>query len=286
MRVKVKSTTRRPLARAPYRRSPVVGLTDLSGTASGHLYAMCGRTTLVASDADIARWLGLRGPEWTPRFNLCPGQDLLVVRRGEAGELELRPLRWGLIAWWATDPRIAFQCINARAETVATKPAFRDAFRERRCLIIVDGWYEWATETGRRKQPHAIRMPDGAPFAFAGLWESWRPSEGADPIETCTIVTTVTCQATARLHHRMPVVLSEDRYAAWLDPYMSRRELEAMLTPYEGALDVFPVSSLVNAGKVDDERCLDRIAVTAEDPSRTAPPVIGMDGSGQGELPL
>ena len=159
------------------------------------------------------------------------------------------------------------QCINARAETVATKPAFRDAFRERRCLIIVDGWYEWATRAGRRKQPYAIRMPDGAPFAFAGLWDSWRPSEGADPIETCTIVTTVTCSATAHRHHRMPVMLSPEMYPAWLDPYARRDELQAMLKPYDGALDVFPVPALVNAGKVDDERCLERIAVTDDEPA-------------------
>ncbi len=151
------------------------------------------------------------------------------MRRGASGELETLPMRWGLIPWWATDPRIAFQCINARAETVATKPAFRNAFRERRCLIIVDGWYEWASVAGRRKQPYAIRMPDGAPFAFAGLWDAWRPSEGADSIETCTIVTTVTCQGTAHLHH------------------------------------------LVNAGKVDDERCLERIAVPDDGLAPTTP---------------
>jgi putative SOS response-associated peptidase YedK len=247
---------------------------------------MCGRTTLVASEVHIARWLRLRVAEWTPRYNLCPGQDLLVVRRAESGELEALPMRWGLIPWWATDPRIAFQCINARAETVATKPAFRDAFRERRCLIIVDGWYEWATVAGRRKQPYAIRMPDGSPFAFAGLWDSWRPSQGADPTETCTIVTTVTCQATAHLHHRMPVVLSPDMCAAWLDPSARRRALEAMLTPYDGPLDVFPVPALVNAGKIDDERCLERIVMANEELSATAPPVIGPDRSGQGELPL
>lgn len=247
---------------------------------------MCGRTTLVASEVDLARWLGTRLSDWAPRYNLCPGQDLLVVRHGESAELEAVPLRWGLIPWWATDPRIGFQCINARAETVATKPAFRDAFRERRCLIIVDGWYEWTSAAGRRKQPYAIRMPDGAPFAFAGLWDAWRPSESANPIETCTIVTTVTCRATAHLHHRMPVVLPPEMYVAWLSPHTRRRELEAMRTPYEGPLEVFPVASFVNAGKIDDERCLERIAVSDEEPCRAAPPSARVDDSGQGELPL
>jgi len=246
---------------------------------------MCGRTTLVASELDIARWLELRVPEWRPRYNLCPGDNLLVVRVGETGELEALPMRWGLIPSWATDPRIAFQCINARAETVATKPAFRDAFRERRCLIVVDGWYEWATLEGRRKQPYAIRMPDGAPFAFAGLWESWRPAAGKEPLETCTIVTTVTAASTAHLHHRMPIVLGPASYARWLGRRTGRRELMAMLNPFEGALDVFPVSTAVNSGKVDEVRCLERIVVDEELPAST-PSVFGSDESGQGELPL
>jgi putative SOS response-associated peptidase YedK len=219
---------------------------------------MCGRTTLIASAELVARWLGLEVGGWMPRYNLCPGEDLLVVRLGATGEAEAVPMRWGLIPYWAKDPKIAWQCINARAETVATKPAFREAFQRRRCLIVVDGWYEWETLPGRRKQPFAIRMPDGSPFAFAGLWERWRPPEG-EPLTTCTIVTTEANATTEHLHHRMPVVLSPSDFPGWLDRKTPAAGIEAMLTPYEGALDVFPVSTAVNSGRVDDERCLDRL---------------------------
>jgi putative SOS response-associated peptidase YedK len=219
---------------------------------------MCGRTTLIASAELVARWLGLDVKGWTPRYNLCPGEDLLVVRLSRDGEPEAVPMRWGLVPYWATDPRIAYQCINARAETVATKPAFRDAFRRRRCLIVVDGWYEWGTLPGRRKQPCAIRMPDGAPFAFAGLWETWRQPDGGR-LATCTIVTTDANDATQHLHHRMPVVLSPSMFPVWLEPQTPVAALHAMLRPYDGTLDVFPVSTMVNSSRVDDAQCLARV---------------------------
>jgi putative SOS response-associated peptidase YedK len=217
---------------------------------------MCGRTTLIASAAVVARWLGLEVGEWAPRYNLCPGEDLLVVRLSAAGEAEAMPMRWGLVPYWAKDPRIAYQCINARAETVTTKPAFRDAFQRRRCLIVIDGWYEWETLPGGRKQPYAIRMPDGAPFAFAGLWETWRPPQG-ERLTTCTIVTTGANAATLHLHHRMPVVLSPEEFPAWLDPATPVAALQAMLRPYDGALAVFRVSPMVNNGRVDEAKCLE-----------------------------
>jgi putative SOS response-associated peptidase YedK len=220
---------------------------------------MCGRTTLIVSAQLVARWLGLEVGAWRPRYNLCPGEDLLVVRLGTTGQPEVLPMRWGLIPYWAKDPKIAWQCINARAETVATKPAFREAFQRRRCLIVVDGWYEWETLPGRRKQPYAIRMPDGSPFAFAGLWERWRPLEG-EPVETCTIVTTAANAATAHLHHRMPVVLPLSEFPAWLDSKTPAADLQAMLQPYQGAVDVFPVSMSVNSGRVDEAQCLVPIA--------------------------
>ena len=131
---------------------------------------MCARATLIASAADVARWLGLDIGALEPKYNLSPGQDVLVVRLGADADPEAVPMRWGLVPNWAPDPKIAYRTINARAETVATKPSFRDAFRLRRCLVIVDGWYEWAAIPGlRRKQPYAIRMPDGSPFALAGI---------------------------------------------------------------------------------------------------------------------
>ena len=144
------------------------------------------------------------------------------------------------------------------------RPAFREAFEIRRCLIVVDGWYEWLTAPSRRRQPYAVRMPDGAPFAFAGLWERWYAAQSDEPLLTCTIVTTITCKATAHLHHRMPVVLSPEHFAAWLDPGTPVTRVQAMLRPYDGPLDIFPVSTMMNAGKVDEARCLDRVTDEAE----------------------
>ena len=224
---------------------------------------MCGRTTLVASAASVAHWLGLDVPEWVPRYNVCPTEALLVVRLGADSEPEALCMKWGLVPYWTADPRIGAQCINARAETIATKPAFRDAFRLRRCLIVVDGWYEWATR-GRRKQPVAIRMPDDSPFAFAGLWEQWCPPQGDEPLLTCTIATTVASPATAHLHHRMPVVLVPSQFGAWLDPATPAADLREMLAPYGGPLRLFPVSPVINTGDVDDARCLEPVVAAVD----------------------
>jgi putative SOS response-associated peptidase YedK len=174
-------------------------------------------------------------------------------------------MRWGLIPSWATDPRIANQCINARAETIDTKPAFREPYlRGQRGLIVVDGWYEWMTLPSRRRQPFAIRLPDASPFAFAGLWDTWRSPESGEAVTTCTIVTTVTGVATAHLHHRMPVVLGRGDYRKWLEPGTAPADLRAMLVPYAGALDIFPVSTALNAGTTDEPGCLERVTDEAE----------------------
>jgi putative SOS response-associated peptidase YedK len=227
--------------------------------ARDYLPIMCARATLIASASIVARWLGLDVEGWEPHYNLSPGQEVLAVRLGAHGEPEAVPMRWGLVPNWAEDPRIAFRTVNARAETVATKPSFRDAFRERRCLVIVDGWYEWEAIPGHRKQPYAIRMPGGSPFALAGLWDTWRPRPGqaGEPLTTCTVITTKASETTKALHDRMPAVLPIDSLPAWLDPRTRLSEARAMLEPYGGNLDVFPVSTIVNSGRVDDSRCLE-----------------------------
>src|SRR4051812_34360542 len=145
--------------------------------------------------------------DWDPpRYNIAPTQQVAAVRASaDAGRRELVPLKWGLIPSWAKDPKIATQCLNARGETVAEKPAFRSAFKRRRCLILADGYYEWTGPKGQ-KQPWRLRLRDNAPFAFAGLWECWRRPEG-DPVETCTIVTTEANELAAKYHDRMPVIL-------------------------------------------------------------------------------
>ena len=139
-----------------------------------------------------------------------------MVRRGDENVLVL--FHWGLIPFWAKDRSIGYRMINARSETVAAKPAFRNAFKARRCLILADGFYEWKKVKGT-KQPMLISRPDGSPMAFAGIWETWQPKvKGAEPIKSCAILTTAACKQLADIHHRMPVILAKAAWEAWLNP--------------------------------------------------------------------
>jgi putative SOS response-associated peptidase YedK len=145
-----------------------------------------------------------------PRYNIAPTQDVAVVRLNPSTEKrELSMLRWGLIPFWAEDPKVGYSTINARAETVATKPSFREAFKKRRCLVVADGFYEWQRTDGQ-KQPYLIHLKDNSPFAFAGLWERWRKGEQA--IESCSIIVTEPNAVLEPIHDRMPVILSPEDY--------------------------------------------------------------------------
>ncbi|AWK87070.1 SOS response-associated peptidase [Azospirillum thermophilum] len=199
-------------------------------------------------------------PNLPARWNVAPTQDVPVIRRAEDGN-HLALLRWGLVPSWAADPSVGARMINARGESVAGKPAFRDAFRKRRCLVPLDGFYEWAAE-GRRKQGYVIRRRDRSPFALAGLWERWRGPKGgpplAEPLETMTIVTTGANAALAPLHDRMPVVLDRSDWDLWLDPQAPLPVLERMLRPApDDLLDLQPVGPRVNNVRNDDPSCLD-----------------------------
>jgi putative SOS response-associated peptidase YedK len=166
-------------------------------------------------------------------------------------------LRWGLVPSWADDPGIGARMINARSETAPEKPSFRSAFRRRRCLIPVDGFYEWKRENGS-KQPYYFRIDGGRPFAFAGLWESWNKD---GEIRSCTILTTTANDLVEEIHERMPVILPRDRYDAWLDPEAEGEELAALLVPYPGDdLEAYPVSRFVNSPGNDDPRCIEPAA--------------------------
>ena len=209
-----------------------------------------------------------------PRYNVAPGQDVAVVRSADPGSRSragsgrgLAMLRWGLIPAWARDPAIAWKLINARSETAAEKPSFRAAFRSRRCLIPADGFYEWQRRDGI-KQPWLFGLRDGAPFAFAGLWEQWRIPEGAaltgslaerspgDAVETCTILTTAANETVAPVHGRMPVILPPD---AW-DPWLAGED--AALAPYPAdGMTAHPVSTLVNKAANEDPRCVEPVAL-------------------------
>ena len=164
---------------------------------------MCGRFSLAGSAATLLSHFNVQeSVAWPARYNLAPGQEVLTVVQPAGAARELRRMRWGLIPSWAKDPAIGDRLINARAETVATKPAFRTPLRERRCLIVTNGFYEWESQA-RRKQPWFIRMQDGSPFAFAGLWDRWTDREGRG-IESCTIITTTPNTLIQRFHHACP----------------------------------------------------------------------------------
>jgi putative SOS response-associated peptidase YedK len=222
---------------------------------------MCGRFTLRTPAKDIAEFFDLGDvPELRPRYNIAPTQKVAAVRLDrESEKRELAFLHWGLIPSWADDPKIGHRPINARAETVATKPSFRNAFKKRRCLIVADGFYEWR-KTNDKKQPFLIHKKDDCPFAFAGLWEHWKGDEKA--IESCTIIVTEANDLMKPIHDRMPVILDPADYDLWLDPEFGDREkLEAMLRPYSGGdLESYPVSTVVNKPQNDVEKCVERVA--------------------------
>jgi putative SOS response-associated peptidase YedK len=228
---------------------------------------MCGRYRLSARHLDgMERWLRTAFPEFAPRYNIAPSQEVPVVRTGEQG-YELAMLRWGLVPYWAKDPRTGYRMINARAETLAAKPAFRSAFSRRRCLIPADGFYEWK-QTDGGKQPYDIRMKDGGPFAFAGLWERWRSAAG-ESVESCSIIVTEANELVRPIHDRMPVILAPESYALWLDPEVTKAEpLQTLLRPYAAErMTASPVSVRVNSPKIDEAALLEPLASTQADPT-------------------
>ena len=179
---------------------------------------MCGRFALFAGREELAKHFGvtLEDMEITPRYNVAPSQAVLAIRAGEQGGREAVRLHWGFVPSWAKDPSIGNRMINARADTAPEKPAFRAAFKSRRCLIPASGFYEWQATGGKGKQPYFIRAKDGTPLAFAGLWEHWRPGKDEPRVESCTILTTTANATMAPIHDRMPVILDPADYAAWL----------------------------------------------------------------------
>jgi putative SOS response-associated peptidase YedK len=193
---------------------------------------MCGRFGFCLPSKKALAAFGLEeAVEWPLRHNISPTMEIAVALRDEQGRRVGRMLRWGLIPSWAKDRSWAQKCINARAETVAEKPAFRDAYKKRRCLILADCFYEWRLEQEGRKTPHAIFMADKTPFAMAGLWERWLDPLDPDaiPLETCVILTTQANALVAAIHPRMPVIVKAEEYALWLDP---SRPAQTVLAPY------------------------------------------------------
>ncbi len=220
----------------------------------------------------IASMLGLETvPNLEPRYNIAPTQEVIAVRMQDGGRALVR-LRWGLIPFWAKDAAIGAKMINARAETLAEKPAFRQAFANRRCVIAADGFYEWKT-IAKAKQPFHIHRPDGAPFAFAGLWERWE--KDGEPVETCTIITTDAPESLAGIHHRVPVILPPDAMTTWLEtPEGQTDGLAELLAPLpDGELIAEPVSTAVNKVANDGPECQEPVEL--EEPQEEQPKAQG-----------
>ena len=215
---------------------------------------MCGRITQQLSSDQICDLYRLRGtpllPDRPPRYNGAPGQDFTACRVDQDGRRAIARLRWGLLPSWAHDARTGSRLINARAESVHYKPSFRAAFRLRRCLLPVDGWFEWQ-HRGRGKQPFYLTLKDGSPLSFAALWERW--DKGAAPLETFTIITTVASPTLKDIHHRQPAIIDPRWFSNWLDP---RTPLPALLelarVPHDGPFQRRAVSSRVNSVRNDD----------------------------------
>ena len=219
---------------------------------------MCGRFTLTAPPDAVRRCFGLDStPELEPRFNVAPGQDVATVSADREGRRVLALRRWGLLPYWAKDPKLGSRLVNARSETAAEKPAYRDAFRRRRCLVPADGFFEWAAAPGGPRQPWYIAREDAACFAIAGLFERWKSPEG-EWIETRVLLTSDASPRLAAIHDRMPVILPPADWPLWLDPAVrDPSRLVPLLRPHpDQAFSLRAVSRRVNKPEHDDPACI------------------------------
>jgi putative SOS response-associated peptidase YedK len=219
---------------------------------------MCGRYKLSRRKQLVEEYFDCPSdePDWTLRYNIAPTQPIPVIRQHPKEPVrQLSLMKWGLIPFWAQSPSIATSTINAKSETAATKPAFRDPLKFRRCLIPADGFYEWA-KTAKGKQPYCFEVNNGKLFAFAGVWDRWKDPNG-NWINTCSILTTTPNAVTASVHDRMPVILDSDSYDLWLDPGMTKVEaVSDLLKPCDAErMRCYPVSTRINHVANDDEEC-------------------------------
>jgi len=190
---------------------------------------MCGRYTFTSPEEAARAIFGYVSPPLNlrPNYNVAPTHDVPIVRNRADGKREMVQMRWGLIPFWAKDEKIGYSTINARVEAVESKPAFRAAFKARRCLVVADGFYEWKKLDAKTKQPYRITLKDGKPFGFAGLWETWKNKDG-EKIESCTIITGEPNELVAKIHDRMAVILPPEKFDAWLSGAAGKE----ILTPF------------------------------------------------------
>ena len=220
---------------------------------------MCGRYTLIADIGDLAQRFEFKGSDFSydPGYNIAPTESVLTVRNVEGREAAL--MRWGLIPFWAKDPKIGARMINARAETVAEKPAFRNALKKRRCLVLADGYYEWQ-KTPVGKRPYRIIMKSGEPFAMAGLWETWKDPEGK-VVPSCTIITTSANDYLAPIHNRMPVILPRESEELWLAPGIEdpTSVTHVFASTPDDLLHAYEVSTMVNNSRNHSPEVIARV---------------------------
>jgi putative SOS response-associated peptidase YedK len=233
---------------------------------------MCGRYTLIANAEAIRLLFELPAFDErlaVPRYNIAPTQPIVIVREGARGR-QLVPMRWGLIPWWAKNLKDLPLMINARAEQVSEKPAFRDAFKYRRCLVPASGFYEWETRGRGPKKPFAA-MPKNSLIAFAGLWETWHGPDGSE-IDTAAIVTTDASDYLRPIHERMPVVLHQEDFATWLSRDTHLADAQGLLRPApEDFFQLVPISTRINSADNDDPHLLDRDDSEPEEASTPRP---------------
>jgi len=232
---------------------------------------MCGRYTVTVTPEMLRALFGYpEQPNFPPRFNITPTQPIVIVRLMD-GKRQFALVRWGLLPSWVKDPKAFTLLINARGESAAEKPAFRAAMKRRRCLIPADGFYEWKSVAGR-KQPFYVRAKSGAPFAFAGLWETWTGPNGEE-LETAAIVTTRANKTLAPIHDRMPVVVPPDAFDLWLDcTKVDATTAAALIAPApDNFFEAYPVSTDVNRVANDDPKLVEPSVVSAEAPSVPKP---------------
>jgi putative SOS response-associated peptidase YedK len=212
----------------------------------------------------IAEVLGISFPEVLPRYNVAPTQEIPAIRRSAGDGYELLPMRWGLVPHWSREPGTGFSSFNARAESAATKPAFRDSFRSRRCLIPASGFYEWE-HAGGCKHPWYFTDARGDGFAFAGLWDLWRGPD--EELTSCTILVGPPNNIVGTIHDRMPVILPEEAYAVWLDPRSSIERLRSLLVPFPSErMRAWPVSAAVGNPRNESPDLIEPVADPAEPP--------------------
>lgn len=222
---------------------------------------MCGRYKLVTDAHVLIECFAVESMRFDisklkPHYNIAPSQDVPIIRETGAGR-ELVLARWGLVPSWSKEPRTKYSTINARLETVADKPTYRNAFRRRRCLVPADGFYEW--RQSETKMPFHIRMPDAGVFAFAGLWERWE--QGEIGFDSCTVIVTKANELMRPIHHRMPIIVDPKDYDRWLDPRVrdDTQLMECLKSAPSERLTAFPISNYVNSPRHDDARCIEAV---------------------------